>query len=39
VQEAFYAGALELIKVTIIALPLFLVIAVALFFLRCGPDR
>jgi len=34
VEEAFYAGALELIKVTIIVLPLVLLIAVCLFFLR-----
>jgi len=39
VQEAFYAGALELIKVTIVALPLVLVIAVALFFLWRHRDR
>jgi len=39
VQEAFYAAALELIKVAIIALPLVLVIAVALFFLRCRMDQ
>jgi hypothetical protein len=39
VQEAFYASALELIKVVIIALPLVLIIAVALFFYRREQDR
>jgi hypothetical protein len=34
VQEAFYASAVELIKVIIIALPLLLIISVSLFFLR-----
>lgn len=34
VQEAFYAAAIELIKVAIIAIPLMLVVAVSLFFLR-----
>jgi hypothetical protein len=34
VQEAFYASALELIKVIIISLPLLLIISVSLFFLR-----
>lgn len=34
VQEAFYASAVELIKVFIIALPLLLIISVSLFFLR-----
>jgi len=34
VQEAFYAGALELVKVVIISIPLVLGIAVCLFFLR-----
>jgi hypothetical protein len=34
VQEAFYAAMIELIKVMIIAIPLILVIAIALFFLR-----
>jgi len=34
VQEAFYASALELIKVIIVALPLLLILAVSLFFLR-----
>jgi len=34
VQEAFYAGALELIKVAIIALPLVLLIGICLFFIR-----
>lgn len=34
VQETFYAAMIELIKVVIIAIPLILVIAVALFFLR-----
>lgn len=34
VQEAFFASALELIKVIIIALPLLLIISVSLFFLR-----
>lgn len=34
VQEAFYAGALELMKVVIIGIPLVLGIAVCLFFLR-----
>lgn len=33
-QEACYAGALELIKVGIITLPLVLIIAVCLFFYR-----
>lgn len=33
VQEAFYAGALELVKVAIISLPLVLVIGIALFLL------
>jgi len=39
VQEAFYAAALELIKVIIIALPLVLVIAVCLFCLTRRRDR
>ena len=34
VEEAFYAGLLELIKVAIIALPLVLIIAACLFLLR-----
>lgn len=34
VEEAFYASAVELIKVLIIALPLFLLIAVILYLLR-----
>lgn len=34
VEQAFYAGLLELVKVTIIALPLLVIIAVCLFFLR-----
>ena len=34
VQEAFWASAIELIKVIIIAIPLLLVVAVSLFFLR-----
>ena len=34
VQEAFFAGALELIKVAIIALPLLLVVIVCLILLR-----
>lgn len=34
VQEAFYASAIELIKILIIALPLLLIIAVSLLFLR-----
>jgi lipopolysaccharide export LptBFGC system permease protein LptF len=34
VQEAFYAAALELIKIVVIALPLVLVVAVCLFFWR-----
>jgi hypothetical protein len=34
VQEAFYAAMVELIKVVIIAIPLILVIAVVLLFLR-----
>jgi hypothetical protein len=34
VQEAFYASAIELIKVIIIALPLLLIISVSLLFLR-----
>jgi hypothetical protein len=33
VQEAFYASAIELIKVIIIALPLLLIISVSLLFL------
>jgi hypothetical protein len=37
VQEAFYASAIELIKVLIIALPLLLIISVSLFFLRRKP--
>jgi len=36
VQEAFYAGALELVKVAIIALPLVLLIGICLFCLRAG---
>jgi len=39
VQEAFYAGALELIKVVIITIPLVLVIAVCLFIYRQNRDR
>lgn len=39
VQEACYAGALELIKVAIITLPLVLLIAVCLFFVRPPRDR
>jgi hypothetical protein len=39
VQEAFYASALELIKVIIIALPLLLILAVSLFFLRQGDSK
>jgi len=34
VQEAFYAGALELVKIIIIGIPLVLVIAVCLEFLK-----
>lgn len=34
VQEAYFARAIELIKVIIIAIPLLLVMAVSLFFLR-----
>jgi hypothetical protein len=34
VQEAFYASAVELIKIIIIALPLLLIISVSLFILR-----
>jgi len=34
VREAFYAALIELIKVAIIGIPLVLVIAVALLFLR-----
>jgi hypothetical protein len=34
VQEAFYASALELIKVLIISLPFFLLVAVAVWLLR-----
>ncbi|WP_432823489.1 hypothetical protein [Trichloromonas sp.] len=34
VQEAFYASAIELIKLTILALPLALIIAVCIAFLR-----
>jgi lipopolysaccharide export LptBFGC system permease protein LptF len=39
VQEAFYAAALELIKVVIITIPLVLVIAVCLFIYRQNRDR
>jgi hypothetical protein len=39
VREAFFAGALELIKVAIISLPLVLFIAVGLFFLKEKDDR
>jgi len=39
VQDAFYAGVLELIKVAIIAFPLVLLIAVCLFFARPPRDR
>lgn len=39
VQEAFYASAIELIKVIIIAIPLLLVVAVSLFFLRQRDDQ
>ncbi len=39
VQEAFYAAALELIKIVVIALPLVLVVAVCLFFWRYPMDR
>lgn len=39
VQEVFYAGALELVKVIIIALPLLAIIAVALAFLRRDRER
>jgi hypothetical protein len=39
VQEAFYAAALELVKVVIIAIPLVLVIAVCLFIYRQNRDR
>ena len=34
VQEAFYASSVELVKVVIISLPLFLIIATALYSLR-----
>jgi hypothetical protein len=34
VQEAFYASGIELIKITIISLPLLLVIGVSLYVLR-----
>ena len=34
VQEAFFAGALELVKVTIISIPLVLLIAICLYWLR-----
>ncbi len=34
VQEAFYASAVELIKVLIISLPFFLITAAALYLLR-----
>jgi hypothetical protein len=39
VQEAFYAAALELIKVVIITIPLVLFIAVCLFIYRQNRDR
>lgn len=39
VQEACYAGVLELIKVAIISLPLVLLIAVCLFFARPPRNR
>lgn len=38
VQETFYSAALELIKVVIIAIPLVLIIAVCLYFLRQPRD-
>ena len=34
VEEAFYASAVELVKVLIISLPLFLITAVSLYLLR-----
>jgi len=34
VEEAFYASAVELVKVLIIALPFFLLIATSLYLLR-----
>jgi len=34
VQDAFYAGALELVKVIIISIPLVLLVIICLFFLR-----
>lgn len=39
VQEAFFASAVELIKVIIITIPLLLVLAVSLFFLRQRDDQ
>jgi hypothetical protein len=39
VQEAFWASAVELIKVIIIAIPLLLVMALGLFFLRQRNDK
>lgn len=35
VEEAFYAGAVEIIKIAIISLPFLLVIGVGLCLLRC----
>jgi hypothetical protein len=39
VQEAFYASALELIKIVIITIPLVLGMAVCLFIYRRNRDR
>ena len=38
VEEAFYASAVELVKVLVIALPFFLLIAVSLYLL-CQRDK
>lgn len=39
VEEAFYAGALEIIKISLISLPLILVIGVGLFLLHLFKDN
>jgi len=39
VEEAFYASAVELIKITIIGLPFFLVVGIGLSLLRYFQDK
>ncbi len=39
VEEAFYASAVELIKIAIIGLPFFLVVGTGLYLLRCFEEK